>query len=550
MNDPNETMAWQAARDDDLSNRLWELEDSAADDDRAVDPTGRFVNLAFIGEALKRGAWLWCATALIGLLIGSGLYVKYPPAYQASTSVLVQDGSNVDLSVTIQTDQTLAVSRTVAARAVQQLGLRQTITSFQAAYTVTAVTAQVLLITVNAPLSNDAVSRASALAAAFLQFHADYAGTQEQQLVTELDQQVGQAQQHLNSVSSQISHVSNQPSSPAQQATLASLKKQRDDANSSLVQIEQYATSTLASARTNTNTIVTDSRVLDAAAPVPHSHVKAMALYVAGGLFGGLFGGAAIVIIAALVSDRLRRRDDVANALGTRVGLSVGAVRARRRRPRLPRRAGTQDLNMRRVVAYLRAVVPGSSLSPVGLAVVAVDNARVVAQAVVALALSYASQGKRVVVADLSAGAHAAGLLRVKGTGVRTVTEKGVNLTVMVPDHDDVAPVGPLNGGMSPARSAQPSEALVIACASADLLFTLTTLDPAFGGDYLATWATKVVAVVTVGQSSGERIHGVGEMIRLAGAHLDSAVLIGADKSDKSLGVMRPQDEPAPVRPS
>ena len=79
--------------------------------------------------------------------------------------------------------------------------------------------------------------------------------------------------------------------------------------------------------------------------------------------------------------------------------------------------------------------------------------------------------------------------------------------------------------------------------ASADLLLTLVTLDPALGGDHLATWATNAVVVVSAGQSSAERIHGVGEMIRLAGMRLDSVVLIGADKSDESLGLVRRPDE-------
>ena len=80
-------------------------------------------------------------------------------------------------------------------------------------------------------------------------------------------------------------------------------------------------------------------------------------------------------------------------------------------------------------------------------------------------------------------------------------------------------------------------------------MLTLATLDPAFGGDHLATWATDAVAVVTAGESSAERIHAVGEMIRLAGMRLDSAVLVGADKGDESLGVALAPDEPAPVRP-
>jgi hypothetical protein len=277
--------------------------------------------------------------------------------------------------------------------------------------------------------------------------------------------------------------------------------------------------------------------------------VKAIALYVAGGLFGGLAVGMGIVIVMALVSVQLRRRDDVADALGAPVRLSVGRLSVRRWRPRLPGRASAHDLNMRRVVAYLRAMVPGSSRGPAGLAVVAVENARVVARAVAALAVFSASQGKQVVVADLSDGARAARRLGVKDPGVHAVSQNGVNLTVVVPDQADVAPVGPLGGHRSPGRPAQASETLVAACLSADLLLTLTSLDPAFGGEHLGTWATDAIVVVTTGQSTGERIHGVGEMIRLAGTRLDSAVLIEADKSDESLGVAHTDDEPVPVGP-
>ena len=75
------------------------------------------------------------------------------------------------------------------------------------------------------------------------------------------------------------------------------------------------------------------------------------------------------------------------------------------------------------------------------------------------------------------------------------------------------------------------------ACASADVLLTLTTLDPALGGEHLNTWATDAVAMVTAGRSSSTRVHGVGEMIRLSGTRLVSAVLVGADTADDSLGV-------------
>jgi hypothetical protein len=78
---------------------------------------------------------------------------------------------------------------------------------------------------------------------------------------------------------------------------------------------------------------------------------------------------------------------------------------------------------------------------------------------------------------------------------------------------------------------------LAAACASADLLLTLITLDPSVGGEHLATWAADAVVVVTAGRSSWTKIHAVGEMIRLAGTRLASAVLVRADKTDESLGV-------------
>ncbi len=272
-------------------------------------------------------------------------------------------------------------------------------------------------------------------------------------------------------------------------------------------------------------------------------------LYFFGGLFGGLAVGMGTVVVAALVSGRLRRRDDVATALGAPVRLSVGKLRVRSWPLGLPGRGGKRDLNMSRVVAHLHAAVPGSSRGPVGLAIVAVDNASVVASAVATLATSHARQGKQVVVADLSGSAHVAHLLGVKDPGVSAVSQNGMQLLVVLPDRDDVVPVGPLHGVISPVVHAQPSGEVVAACASADLLLTLATLDPAFGADHLSTWATDVVAVVTAGQSSAERVHSVGEMIRLAGTCLVSVVLVGADKSDESLGVTRTLDEPTPVRP-
>ncbi len=544
MNDPDQAVGWPVGVGDDLAESLWAYDSlSGSDDHLAVNLTSGFTSLAFIKAALRRQAWLWCLLAVAGLLIGSALYKEFPPAYQASTSVLITDNPNQDPMIAIQNDISLAESRTVAQRVVQQLGLTQTVSSFLAAYTVSSVTEQVLLITVGAPSSSDAVSRASAIATQFLKFHGEYAQTQQQQLASELSQQVSQAQQSLNSVNQQISQVSAEPSSSTQQAKLDSLRTQRTNASNALAQVQQYATSTLASGRTITSSIVNDSQVLNPAALIVHSRLKGAGLYVVGGLIVGLAVGMGLVVITALMSYRLRRRDDIADAIGAPVRLSVGAVRRRRWLPSLPGRSRARDRNLKRVVMHMSKCVPGSSQGPAGLAVVAVDNEQVVAPAVVSLAVSSAKQGRQVVVADLSGGISIGHLLGVKDPGIREVTENGVRLKVIVPDRDDPMPIGPLQNGMSPAQPAQANEALIDACASADVLLTLATLDPAFGGDHLATWATDVVAVVTAGQSSAVKVHAAGEMIRLAGIRLDSVVLVDADKNDESLGAMQAPDQ-------
>jgi hypothetical protein len=169
------------------------------------------------------------------------------------------------------------------------------------------------------------------------------------------------------------------------------------------------------------------------------------------------------------------------------------------------------------------------------LAVVSVDDPQAAALSLVSLAASCAQQGRQVVLADLAGDAPAASALGASDAGIKTVTAHGARLVVAVPERDDVTPVGPLSP--TPEQRSPFTDAVTAACAPADLLLTLATLDPSVGGDHLSTWAADAVAVVTAGRSSWAKIEGVGEMIRLSGTRLVSAVLVGADNTDESLGV-------------
>jgi len=535
---------------DNVPERAWAHDHViAAGEPAAADLAAGLAGLRFISTALRRCAWFWCATAVAGLLIGLGLRLVLPPADQASTSILLTPRPDQNAPEAMQDDAALLQSRTVAGRALHKLGLRQSADSLVAASTVTTVTDRVLLLTVTAPSSNEAVRRADALATEFLQVRADQLLAQQQLVLTALSRRSNPAQQQAESLARQITSVSAQASSPAQQAKLKDLRVQLGRANDALDGLKGVGLAY----QVNTMSAVKDSKVLDTAAPVwPGKHetpglgLGLAILAAAIGLIPGLALGLGIVIVRALVSDRLRRRDDVAHALGAPVDLSVSSVHVGRWLPGRRGLAAARCHDMQRIVAHLRDAVPKSSRGAAALAVVPADNAQVAALSLVSLAVSCAQEGKQVVVADLSRGARAARLLGAGNPGVGAVRVNGVHLVVAVPDRDDVLPVGPLHRTSPQAQPGPASEALAAAYASADLLLTLVTLDPALGGGHLATWAAGAVVVVTAGRSSSTRIHAVGEMIRLAGTPLVSAVLVGADKTDESLGATPTQ---LPIQP-
>jgi capsular polysaccharide biosynthesis protein len=441
------------------------------------------------------------------------------------------------------TNVALAESRPVAQAVIDKLRLQETPGSLQAASTASIVTNQVLLITANAPSSDEAIARAQALAAAFLQFRAQMLQRQQQQVQTALNTQVNRAQQNLDAIRRQITELSAQPETPERQTKLSALEANRSKAVTSVATLQQTAADNGVSTETTTATMIQGSQVLNPATADHHSRLKGALEYVAAAIVAGLAIGLGIVVVRAIVSDRLRRRDDVADVLGVPVRLSVGELSSRRWRPGRPGQGGARRRAAQRMIAYLRNAVPRDARSPAALAIVAVDNAADVAPSLVALARAYVKEGKNVLLADMSPGTPAARLLGVRQAGVHGVTSQGEQLTVAVGAPDDIAPVGPLRRGSRPPQLAQPSPELVAASESADYLLSLVVLDPALGGDYLTTWASDVVVTVTAGQSTATRILAVGDMIRLADADAVSAVLIQADKGDETLGlpVTRPE---------
>lgn len=538
MNDPDK-ITWSNGNGiGDLPNRFWGLNEFMPDGELpAVESAVGLVSLGFLFAALKRRRRLWITLGVLGLLIGAGLYVKSPPGYQASTELLLTTGPYENILTAAQNNQEMAQSLSVAEAAVHQLGLTETASKFGKTYLVTAPTERVVIITASAKTSAQAVLNASAVAAAFLQFRAQEMQSEQQLVVASLNQQLDQAQQRLNSISAEISQVSAEPVSSAQQSQLTNLRAQATQAENSLYQVRQGINNDQVTNGSATTAAVKGSVVMDAATALPSSRVKKLILNVALALILGLVLGVGIVVVQALVSDKLQRRDDVAQALGSPVTLSVGPIKRKRRLSRLGSPA-TRGADIQRIVAHLRRAVPGSSRGVAALAVVPVDELQVPASSLVSMAVSLAGEGKRVVLADLCPKTPAARLLGAAGPGVREVKANGASLVVAVAEPDDLTPIGPLQSVLAPAQRSSFTDAVADACASADVLVTLIAMDPAIGSEHLATWATEAVPVVTAGISSWTRIHGVGELVRLSGIRLGAAVLVGSDKNDETLGAM------------
>ena len=493
-------------------------------------PAG-LTSLRSIRGALRRRAWVVCAAAVAGLVVSGVLYVAVPPGYQAATSILITHNLNVDPGSQMQGDVELAQSLQVADRAVHKLGTHQSVTSFARSYTVSAPTDRLLQITASASSASEAERRANAVAAEFLRYRAELLGIEQQIELPTLSQQIAVVQGQLPVIAQQIAAATALPPSAKRKAELHGLAIRQRTAQAALgalnYEVTNYPVLTLS--------MIRGTAVLDPAAPIPPSR-RHLALNTGlAGLFAGLAVGLGVVLIGAVTSDRLRRRRDIARALGAPIRLTVGRIRTTGWLPGRPRLAAAREGDMPRLVAHLRSSVRDGNGPTAALAVVPVGNADIAAQALVRLATECAREGRRVLLADLAYGAPAAGLLRV--------SDPGIHVAGADPDRIVVAVAGPrrrlLVGPFSPAQQAlstQPDKVLAAACGSADLILTLATLDPALGAEHLATWTTDVVVVVTAGRSAAASLKSTGEMIRLAGTRLVSAVLVGADKADDSLG--------------
>ena len=514
----------------------WVDDDELAEEWTTSHPPDNLVTFRYIWAAIRRHARLWIIVALVGLAAGLVLPAVLPPSGSSSVKLLLTHRQGDDPMRAMATDVSLVQTNTVAQRVIDELGLAATPDELLDAYTVTALTDRVMEIVATAPTSKEATELAGAVAEIYLPFR---------------DEQVAL---HLEALRDGLASAR----TAVQDARVALVAAGEDPDDSDPPSTPEWTTFSRAVEEelfiehqildhNAEATRMSSSRVLDAATPVPRSARMAMAISAAAGLIAGLSLGLGFVVARALVSDRLWTRRDVARALGAPVRLSVRGI------PRwiwriFPQYLGQwrmRRLALRLVTQHLRAIVLRRSSPKPDLVVVGVDNVRASACIVASLALTLAEEGKRVLVADLSGGVLARGLgLRGDGTHETQPRRAGVGFTVHVPSAGD-APLHLARRLQSSSRALTDDNALDVAWTQADIVLALATLSPALGAEHLRPWSSEAVVIVTPGRSSAAKLHATGEMIRLADVRLDSAVLLRADTTDDSVGLLETETAPA-----
>jgi capsular polysaccharide biosynthesis protein len=497
---------------------------------------GQFVSLHYVGKALSRRRWIWISMAIAGLLVGMSLHVIVPRKFQAESTLYMYHNPNDDPSHDMANDVALLESNAVAQLVVDEKGLKLGVPAqkFATQYLGVAVTDNVLQITVNAPTAAEAVARDTAIDNQFLKFRASI--LQSQNTGTNNDLQT-----EINNYMSVVAGLQKADAAPnVSSATLAS--NQAEIGN--LQNLAQILGTAQQNGDVTTQSEVAQSKVVSAATAITHSALKIFLADSGSGLIGGLAIGLGLIVVLSVVSDRIRLRSEFAAALDAPVELSVGRFRRLRvfQKQRLRRKLGRPGRPVELMARYLRGVVH-TGATPKRLAIVSVESLEPSALSLAILAGRLAVfEGKRVMVTDMSPGRILGELLGVSKPETRIVFVKGawVPVLVSVPPEDDPTvemPPPELDAEALPGQQ----------WSSPHVVLVLATVDPATGASHLTQMADEAIVVATAGRSNATEIRSTSELIRSAGLKVRSAILVGTDRNDDTLGLVGGSDETGPL---
>lgn len=485
--------------------------------------TGGFVSLRHLRAALRRRRRLWVTTALVGLLAGAAYHAAVPVKYKATATVYLAHPASSDSTVAAQNDLAMLDTGTVGRKALALLGAGGrglTPNGLLGKTPGTVASGNVLQITISGPSPQAAVRRVDAVTTAFLSFRAQLYQQQAQALVAASNKEISQLQGEIATLTDRTNNSSTLPASQ-----VAVLQGEKAAATTEVAQLEQ----SIQQSSLSTLSVVSGTHVITPGTAVATSPKKTFILDALSGLAIGLFAGLGLVVVQSSLSNRLRRREDVAAVLGAPVGVSVGRLR-RRWPPALCRRGlpAVREEPMRIVVQYLEDQLDARG-PHASILVVALDDAAGPAAVLTALAGRLRAAGERVVLVDDTTDRSVGRALGWHGSLLQPVrVPGGPPATLLVPPK-------PWEAGHD-ERWRDAAEEL----GAADTVLVIATVDPGLGAWHLHRWATDAVVTVTAGHSTPQRIAAVTELLDAAGVTVSSAALLGTDPDDESAGLGLP----------
>lgn len=498
---------------------MWNVEGSDPDPTAITGPQPTLVTLHFLRNALRRRWLVWATAALLGALLASGWVWHAQSNSMATVTMLLAHDPAIDAGTAMATDVNLLDARAVAAAVIERQGLDMTPAELRGGVTAVPLTSQLLQLQVQGPDGDAAQRRAGALADAFLDFRGEQLVKQADAVIEGYRTRIAGMQEQMATLTSQYEDLSVGPVEQQSEAADVLTERSRISEQVALLQQTIEDTSLIA------GSVVAASNVVDPPQVQPRSMMAAYILPIATGLIGGLVVGAGWVLAAALTSDRLRRRDEVALALAAPVRFSV----RRLHRPAwwlLGRQARQRDLAA--VVDGLSRLIEVSR-GPTRLAIATVDDTKDAAVVLMRLARRCADRGLNVCAVDLSRDGQLEPLV-AEARHPEALPDRG---------HVDLV----RRGGVTRLATGQPgdwseklSRSQNAVGKRAQVVLTLARVDAGSTLDSLAVWSDDAVLLVATGGSSAERLRTVSEQFRASGVNLRFAVLTGADATDVSSG--------------
>jgi capsular polysaccharide biosynthesis protein len=504
------------------------------------------LSLHFIHSALRR-RWLVCVlSAVFGLLAATAFLVVSSQSHTAKTTlVLTHESEGGDTSLAMSTDVSLLQTRTVAAKTIENLGLTTTPEEFLKSVTAEPVSSELLSVTISAPSDAEAIRRLTTLNSVYLAFRGEQLTLQSNLLIAGMQQRIQELQSELAEQSRRIEQLAAAGGSSDSQ--LGDSVEQRAYVQGQIDTLRQ----SVEDATLRNASIVSSSRVIDPPATDPGGLKRRIVLTLASGLIGGTALGCGTVLFFAVISDRLRRRADVAAALEVPVPISVGKMTPVSRRwlwlPHLRTVDAGRTNERQRLARAIEMELPTPRRSG-RLAVVCIDNADEVRFAVATAATNLAADGCSVALLDLTKE----GMLGPKV--VSTMTGSSASPVVLRP-HGIPALASSAADFHVGGDHAEKGQSL----SGTDVILVLADLDPSVGADYLVTWTDRVMIAVTSGRSSAEMVQTAADLVRTAGLELRLAALLHTERTDNSSGMagfegavhlVNAHQRPAPVSTS